>query len=585
MNLTNFLKQIDNLTANYSAAQLESFIHELGRILPEGYREDFLKRLRAKSENEEPYDTDSNHENIIHTAFDEQYISVKEELDRIEEEELCISAVLNEIYDEWYDNDEDEFFYKDEDDISGILKKACIFVHRCTDEEKYAEGLEIGRILFSMQIICSNEDYGDEDFSISNMIEHELLDYDFKKLALDTLYCVYQAVPLPEKPEVLYEIIMNAGNNKITLEDLMQCGDDELPEFSEFLPAWTKYLGEKSGRAADQLFVEAVGLQNDIQIACSYADEYLKVHPGLYLHILENNPIENTIVDIGLKAIQKIPVKYVVRSAVALKTAEYAIAAGKSQDVLEICYYSAYESDTNTLGYLRALLHGFDSAPKREQLRQKIILSAAPKNTWNYFGSYSDSERKENGLDKNEMLLLQFFDGQFAEVLSKGLNKSNALGWTGTFMKQGIALFLLYLHEGDWNGQGIRTMANQAKREINFSLTEYQKGISDTSPANENDLFHDIFAQWKQMTPMAQDVKESVIKKITTLLKKRTEGIMEANRRNYYGECAAFIAALGEVKESLGEANAKQKLMASYKEKYSRRRAFHSEMKMYGWKG
>ena len=32
----------------------------------------------------------------------------------------------------------------------------------------------------------------------------------------------------------------------------------------------------------------------------------------------------------------------------------------------------------------------------------------------------------------------------------------------------------------------------------------------------------------------------------------RVKGIMESNRRNYYGECAAFIAALGEVKESRG---------------------------------
>ena len=28
---------------------------------------------------------------------------------------------------------------------------------------------------------------------------------------------------------------------------------------------------------------------------------------------------------------------------------------------------------------------------------------------------------------------------------------------------------------------------------------------------------------------------------------------MDANRRNYYGECAAYIAALGEVRESMGE--------------------------------
>ena len=52
---------------------------------------------------------------------------------------------------------------------------------------------------------------------------------------------------------------------------------------------------------------------------------------------------------------------------------------------------------------------------------------------------------------------------------------------------------------------------------------------------------------------MEQELKERVIRKIEKLLEKRTAGIMEANRRNYYGECAAYIAALGEVKESLGD--------------------------------
>ena len=84
---------------------------------------------------------------------------------------------------------------------------------------------------------------------------------------------------------------------------------------------------------------------------------------------------------------------------------------------------------------------------------------------------------------------------------------------------------------------------------------------------------------------MEQELKERVIRKIEKLLEKRTAGIMDANRRNYYGECAAYIAALGEVKESLGDIGAKQRFMTSYKEKYSRRSAFRAEMKAYGWRG
>ena len=84
---------------------------------------------------------------------------------------------------------------------------------------------------------------------------------------------------------------------------------------------------------------------------------------------------------------------------------------------------------------------------------------------------------------------------------------------------------------------------------------------------------------------MEQELKERVIRKIEKLLEIRTAGIMEANRRNYYGECAAYIAALREVKKSLGDTGAKQRFMTFYKEKYSRKSAFRAEMKAYGWRG
>ena len=87
------------------------------------------------------------------------------------------------------------------------------------------------------------------------------------------------------------------------------------------------------------------------------------------------------------------------------------------------------------------------------------------------------------------------------------------------------------------------------------------------------------------MVQMESEVRNAAIKKIADLLKKRVEGIMDANRRNYYGECAAYIAALGEVQESAGESGAKQRLMTSYKDKYFRRNAFRAELKNYGWLG
>lgn len=66
------------------------------------------------------------------------------------------------------------------------------------------------------------------------------------------------------------------------------------------------------------------------------------------------------------------------------------------------------------------------------------------------------------------------------------------------------------------------------------------------------------------------------------LVLRRVNGIMDGNYRKYYGECAAYIAALGEVKESRGEIGGRQKVMAEYKALYSRRSAFHKELRAFG---
>lgn len=243
-----------------------------------------------------------------------------------------------------------------------------------------------------------------------------------------------------------------------------------------------------------------------------------------------------------------------MRSRAALKTAEYIIAAKGELSLLEKCYFVAYGSDTSALNYLRALLNGFGSEKRREMLR-KIFMRISGDKGSNF---YACAEREENRPDSNMIFLLRFLDGQFADVLDKGLNRAQALGWTGTFMKKGIA-----------------AMAELVKSAMQFSAEAYRKGVrgleelGELEEIKENDLFFQVFLKWKFGVQMESDIRDCAVKKITALLEKRVVAIMDANRFKYYGECAAYLAALGEVRESMGELGAKQRLMTIYKDRYS----------------
>lgn len=245
------------------------------------------------------------------------------------------------------------------------------------------------------------------------------------------------------------------------------------------------------------------------------------------MNILENGKCASVkdMVSIGIKAMNTIPKKYIVRSQAALKTAECVIAANGEMSLLDKCYFAAYESDTSALNYLRVLLNSGENEEKREEL-QKIFMRSSVHKSDDSFGmyvrSYLSSEREENRLDSNMVLLLRFLDGQFADVLDKGLNKSEALGWTGTFMKQGIALYLLYLYEGQWIGKGITAMSKIAKDAMRFSAEEYRKGTCGLEGIGENDLFCQLFLKWKSMVQMESDIRNHAIKRITALLEKRT---------------------------------------------------------------
>lgn len=166
-------------------------------------------------------------------------------------------------------------------------------------------------------------------------------------------------------------------------------------------------------------------------------------------------------------------------------------------------------------------------------------------------------------------------------MLQIGMNEEKGVGWSSTFMKQGLALFLLVLYNGEDLPVGLRSMLNQVSFASGFKADEYFKGTEVRDEANDDALWK-LFCQWKRNVQISDEQREAWLDKIEKWIGLRVTGIMNGNYRNYYGECASYIAAFGEVQESMGIPGGKARIMERYKGEYSRRRAFHQELRRYG---
>ncbi len=589
MNLVDFMKNVDSLTAECGKERLERFIHETARTLPETMRDDFLLKLRTVSEKgdagaEEDNDALEKQRESLRLQYDDILASLEE----IASGDCYLRQEWNEEYDDWYGSDE-EAYYTDPDGVAKRLACACGYVHACVDAGNYSTAASVGRELFALQIAAYGE-YGDEELALREVAGQGLLDADVKSIALDTLYSCYRMSgeeTLQEEtlPEVLYEVFCNSEIKDLTLEDLLQHADRELEHFDSFLGQWIRYLGGMSGKQAERLYAEAVSLLPDLDAKLQLARRYVAFHPGIYETLLDGASAADAekMAEIGMDAVRQIDPCCLVRAWTALKTADYIQLSSKDSAALEMCYAAAFESDTNAVNYLRCLLNCGDPAACRERMRAVIRKYMGKAASFREENSYM-GERAVNAPDKKTVYILRLLDGELADVLREGVSEKAALGWTGTFMKEGLAFFLLYLYEGERMRAGMAAMLEDTRAAFGFSAEEYGRGLAEKPDEDDAAAFYGCFLRWKNTVVTDEKEKKRILAHLEKTIQKRVAAIMEANRRNYYGECAAFIAAIGEVKESWGDPMAKQRVMEEYKEKYPRRSSFRAELERYGWR-
>lgn len=600
MNFTQFLKAVDQAAAAMSKEQLAEFIHETARTLPENQREDFLAEMLLFAGGKETHicPEPSKADQEAAADFEQKRSFLRTRLERMESGELCLEGSLNPEYDDWYSSAEEEFLYSDPEGILDIIEEACRFVHQCVDCEEYQAACELTGILIGLDIMVGGEyqEYTDEPININDLKSYHLGNVDYRTLVIDAARAAYCASALSERADELYITLMNSGRRDITLEMILQ-GGRELPEIDAFLPLWIEHLGRMTGSSAGKLLQEALELADDGEQLLANARKYCGEHPELYEQYLTANQGKtdaDSLLAVGTEALEAIEKKYLVRSRIALLTSRTALEQDRPE-LAETCWLEAFRSDTRVVNYLRLLMECRDFSNVREAAAQIYRETCSQLRKDSYFLPTAGGGR-ENQLNPTQAYLLAFLGGEFDYVRERAMNATNSLGWSASFMKCGLAAFLLLLTEdgslpqdaAQQGGElktmkpGAREMLRRIVAAVGFDKSEYEKGTLRLIEESNEGWFLTCWNHWKRTVPLSREQREALLEWAEGLVTKRVQGIMEGNHRNYYGECAAYIAALGEAREAGGEPNGKQATMAKYMEAYNRRSSFRQVMRGYG---
>lgn len=581
MNLIQFLKETDQYAAQMSREQMLAFIHEYGRTLPEVHRNDFLSLLKAYT----AADLSAVHSLQGNHTLQDKISNIKSQLEKIQTGEFFLDSYLNEEYDDWYDSSRDEFIFEDPHHIKNILSKTVQIIHDCIDQEEFDEAYVLSQILMSLKIHVEGAymDYCNDILTLPEFSDYHPDTFPVNSLILDALYAAYKCSEPQKRILDIYQIICQWESEKITLEALMQHSAGELEDFPEFIRDFVAYIGKQNSKISQRLLKEAFSLLQDPDFILGAARQNVKTHPEIYIEILDKYSkmkLYKKGVEIGQEALTKIAPYKTIRAKAALITADHALKLCKT-NIAQDCWLEAFRSHSTMTNYLRLAVESKDYVSYESTI---VSIHTPPGNqkpfkTTPFF--YTDNQ--ENYMDRNIYFGIRFLEGHIKEVIAKAMAIKQGLGWSSTFMKQGLCLCLLFLYQGAVPSPAVHSILSKLCTSFSFVDQEYTQGTGLTNTGSEA-LFFRCFNVLKSRISPDSKQEQALQKKVEQWISLRVSSIMEANRRNYYNECAVYVAALGEVLESRGMKNARQNMLLTYKQNYPRRRAFHDELRRWGMK-
>lgn len=567
--------------------QLQEIIQYMNEILTGDQKKQLKKLVELYLEKKEASETKGRHKRMSQEMVEEKISEIRLWMEEIDDGELYLNAVGYEEYSEFYWDREWTVEYYDEQGVGDAVSAMIRFAKDCVDDGYYEGANEIYEWLWSMEVMDGSE--GEEEPADLEMLaEHEIIFMDLKQIALLTLYAGYQFYEKEKRAEELYLYFSHGVFWDLHMEDMLHVGREELSDVDAFWKDWIALLKTKQGDREARLLKEAILYTEGAAGLKKAAGEIGKTHPFLYLDALteyEKNHDYESVESLGVEAMDQLEKSLTVRSTIALRTA-YAASVLSQEDVVMECCWEAFCSDSTVRNFLR--LFGTEKLAKKYGMRGREILADQEKADGEKGANSAwwgrTQELRKNIIAEDKYRELCFFCGDFEKAKNASKNPDGFLGWSGSFIRIGLRLFLLYLYENPYPSEAAMQMAGYVgfcdEKEEPY-LLDFEKDILEESRKKMVSQFWNYFQRWKAYFPMEEKEKERYLAWAEKMARGRADAIVSGQHRRQYGESAAFLALVGEIREQRGENGAKQNIHLEYKKKFPRHSSFQAEIRRY----
>ena len=563
-----------------SREELQNVILKMQEMLSEEQKQSLQKIMRECKKPDVDKTSQPGQTRMSQELVEEKMSQIQKWQEKIDEGEIYLNTEEYEDYSSGYWDADRITEYYDNQGVGDKLMYMIRFAEDCVEDRRYQEANEIYEWLWEMSVFTDNE-FGDP-VDIEMLEDNNLIHTDMKRLALLTLYADYQGLPSEKRAEDMYLYFSFSTFSKIHMEEIFHVGRENLKDTERFWNDWIELLKSKKGDVEARLLKEAILYCKGMKGLHEMAEENASIHPSLYLAVMDEYEKEHfyeKIEEVGKNALDKIDANLTIRGEIALKTAYVSSNLMHEEKMMQFCW-ECFCSDSTVKNYLR--LFGTEEMAKRYGMRGKEVLTHRIKETTE--SSWKNTELRRNVIDDYEYYSLIFYTGDFEKVKNISKNPKGSLGWSSSFIRDGIRLFLLYLYEKPLPSKAAASIAAY----IGFPDTKdgeirmhFENIILEECHKHKISEFWNYFQRWKIHFLMREEERKRYLSWAEKIACSRADAIVSGQHRNHYGEVAGLLAIVGEIKESMGMSGAKSEIFVQYKNKFPRHSSFQKEMKYY----